>query len=194
MGRSKALLTLGGETFLARIVRILKSQVENVVVVASLDQDLPPLSTEIRIVCDSVPEGGPLQGLRDGLRAIPTENDRVVLTGCDTPLMAPELIQLFDVVIGSKEAAIALVNDFRQPFPGIYRVAPTLAIVERLLEMGRSGLRDLLERLDLQIVPDDAIRRFDPEFLSFWNINTPTDYEEVFRFISAKSSSAHADP
>src|SRR6185295_16745312 len=83
MGTSKALLPFGPETMLQRVVRILQDVVSPVVVVSALNQALPNLSAEVIVTRDEHEGHGPLEGLRAGLKALPTDVECAYVTSCD---------------------------------------------------------------------------------------------------------------
>jgi molybdopterin-guanine dinucleotide biosynthesis protein A len=64
MGRAKAWLELGRETFLQRVVRVLGEVVSPVVVVAAVGQELPPLPDDVEIVRDEFEGKARWQGWR----------------------------------------------------------------------------------------------------------------------------------
>src|SRR5947199_10820375 len=70
MGRPKATLPFGPELMLQRVVRLLGSVVQPIVVVAAPGQQLPPLPADIIVVRDEREQRGPLEGLAAGLAAI----------------------------------------------------------------------------------------------------------------------------
>ncbi len=78
MGTSKALLPFGPETMLQRVVRLLGEIVSPIVVVAALDQELPELPGSVIVTRDENEGRGPLEGLRAGLKALPTDVGRGV--------------------------------------------------------------------------------------------------------------------
>src|SRR4030095_9801270 len=75
MGSSKALLPFGPETMLQRVVRLLADVVSPIVVVAAVDQPLPMLPPEVIITRDELEGRGPLEGLRAGVKALPTDTE-----------------------------------------------------------------------------------------------------------------------
>jgi molybdopterin-guanine dinucleotide biosynthesis protein A len=75
MGTSKALLPFGPETMLQRVVRILAGVVSPVVVVAAPNQELPDLPHDVIVTRDEREGRGPLEGLRAGLKALPSAID-----------------------------------------------------------------------------------------------------------------------
>ena len=61
MGRPKLSLPFGNETMLARVVRVLSEVVSPIVVVAAVDQELPPLPSDVIVTRDKQPDLGPLR-------------------------------------------------------------------------------------------------------------------------------------
>src|SRR5579872_1061166 len=89
MSRPKAWLPFGDELMLPRVVRLLRSVVEPVVIVAAPGQDLPALPVDVAIVRDARPGRGPLQGLAAGLEALASKADAAYLSSCDVPFLQP---------------------------------------------------------------------------------------------------------
>ena len=75
MGSPKALLPFGAETMLQRVVRLLGTIVSPVVVVAAPQQQLPALPVAVTVARDEREDRGPLEGLRAGLKALPSAVD-----------------------------------------------------------------------------------------------------------------------
>src|SRR5271163_1843080 len=82
MGKPKAWLPIGGELMLPRVVRLLAEAVTPIVVVAALEQNLPPLPGEVRIVRDDEKGRGPLQGLAAGLAALHGSAEAAYASSC----------------------------------------------------------------------------------------------------------------
>jgi molybdopterin-guanine dinucleotide biosynthesis protein A len=82
MARDKAWLPFGDETLLARVVRIVSQCVPlgNVVVVAGMEQELPAIPKELRVVRDMAPGRGPLPALLAGLLDLPAEVEAAFVT------------------------------------------------------------------------------------------------------------------
>ena len=100
MGQTKALLPLGAETFISRIVRTFRAAgVEDVVVVvghdaARVSDALGRLEPPPRIVLNPGYESGQLSSILAGLRAIDRPGiTAVLLTLVDVPLVSPETVR-----------------------------------------------------------------------------------------------------
>src|SRR5262245_34313491 len=93
MGLPKATLPFGPELMLQRVVRLLSSVVQPIVVVAAPAQALPSLPSDILIARDEHEARGPLEGLSAGLAAIAPHADAAYATSCDVPLLQPAFVQ-----------------------------------------------------------------------------------------------------
>jgi molybdopterin-guanine dinucleotide biosynthesis protein A len=170
MGRPKAWLPFGDEVLLQRVVRIVSAAVSPVVVVAAPEQELPELPAAVRIVRDPEEGRGPLAGLAAGLAALRGSVDAAYLSSCDAPFLTVEFIRGIASQLGDAMIAVPHAAGFPQPLAAVYR-CEVLNEVDKLLGAGRSRLVDLLDRVPVRIVPENA---FDPRCLC--NINTPDDY------------------
>ena len=100
MGQTKALLPLGAETFVSRIVRSFRAAgVDDVVVVVGHDaarvaEALGRLQPPPRIVVNPEYESGQLSSILAGLRAIDRPGvTAMLLTLVDVPLVSPETVR-----------------------------------------------------------------------------------------------------
>jgi molybdenum cofactor guanylyltransferase len=184
MGRPKAWLPFGGETMLARVVRLLGEVVAPVVVVAAPGQDVPELPPGVEIVRDPERGRGPLQGLAAGLAALRGRADATYLSSCDVPLLRPAFVRRLIDLLGEQDIAVPEVGGYRHPLAAVYRleVAP---IAERLLAEGRLRPAFLFDQARTRVVRPEELADVDPDFRSLRNLNTPVEYEEALRAAGA---------
>jgi len=176
MGRPKALLLFDGEPLIVRIVRILRRLFADIVVVAAPGQELPPLP--VKLVRDDEAYQGPVGGIYYGLRAASGEVSFV--TSCDVPFVNLSLISYLTSQISNYDVVVPYWEERFQPLHAVYRgnVAPLL---KEQLDRGELRPISLYKKVRTREVGEDEIRRFDPDGLSFLNMNTPDDYESTLR-------------
>lgn len=179
MGRSKALLPFGPETMLERIVRLLSAVVSPIVVVAAVDQELPPLPPDVIVARDERDERGPLEGLRAGLEALPDAVDAAYVTSCDVPLLVPGFVTEMLELARDHDAAVVDVDGFLHPLSAVYRRS-VLRHVEDLLAQDRLRPTLLFERVDTRRVRPSEITA-DPGLRTLRNLNTPNEYAQALR-------------
>ena len=86
MGSPKALLDYRGETFIQRLVRVLSSACDPVIVVLGYHADaLRPAVPNATIVVNPAPERGQLSSLQTGLAALPPSAEGFLFTPVDSP-------------------------------------------------------------------------------------------------------------
>jgi molybdenum cofactor guanylyltransferase len=177
MGTPKALLPFGPETMLQRVVRILRGVVSPIVIVGAADQMLPPLDADVIITRDERGERGPLEGLRAGLKALPSDVDCAYVTSCDVPLLEPGFVrQMIDFTRGY-DVAVVEIDGFAHPLSAVYR-RTVLPYVEELLAEDRLRPVFLFELVRTRRVRPDEITA-DPGLYTLRNLNTPEDYRRA---------------
>lgn len=172
MGRAKALLPFDGEPLIAHIVRRLGRAFAETVVVAAPDQELPTLP--VALVRDDVAYQGPVSGIYHGIRA--ATKDVCFVTSCDAPFLNLALVSHLLSQISDFDVVVPFWQERFQPLHAVYRRSVVPLLREQL---ERSDLRpiSLYPKVRTREIYEDEVRRFDPEGLSFLNMNTPQDYE-----------------
>jgi len=177
MGTSKALLPFGPETMLQRVVRLLSEVVSPIVVVAAIDQDLPQLPSGVIVTRDENEGRGPLEGLRSGLKALPTTVDAAYVTSCDVPLLETGFVRQMIDLANDYDIAVMEIDGFTHPLSAVYRRA-TLPSVEDLLANNRLRPVFLFDAAKTRRVKPEEMTS-DPDLRTLRNLNTREDYERA---------------
>jgi molybdopterin-guanine dinucleotide biosynthesis protein A len=175
MGSPKALLAFGAETMLQRVVRLLRTVVSPIVVVAAAEQLLPPLPADVIIARDEHEGRGPLEGLRAGLKTLPATVDTAYVTSCDVPLLVPGFVRRMVDLLGDCDIAVLEIDGFPHPLSAVYRRS-TLPHVEALLAHDRRRPVFLFESVRTRRVTPGEMIAADPELLTLRNLNTREEY------------------
>ena len=178
MGTHKAALTLGDETLLARVVRIVGNIARDVVVVDHPDRDEFSLPPRARVAFDHEPDLGPLAGVLAGLRA--AKHDVAYVTSCDVPFLRESFVRCVVDALGDAEVAMPEVEGIAQPLSAVYR-ARTVETIKRLLKDGERRPRRVRDSLKHRTIHEDMLRTVDPELVSLINVNRPQDFERARR-------------
>lgn len=164
MGSDKALLTIGGVSFLAQIREVLSGVTAEVVISAREEGLYPGIGS--RVIADRFPDCGPLAGIHAALSSIPTT--RALVVSCDLPLVPAEACRRLLAANVAGDVVIARSDSRLQPLLGLYdkKIVPGL---ERCLREGRYSVLDFLNEVYVTVVDFGAA----PWLL---NVNTPKDY------------------
>lgn len=172
MGRPKALLPFAGEPLIVHTIRLLQKFFSDIVVVAAPGQELPPLP--VTLTRDEVAYQGPVGGILYGLQT--AREEVCFVTSCDAPFLNPVLIAYLLSLASDYDVVVPHWEKRLQPLHAVYRrsVAPLLQA-----QLARGELRPifLYKKVRTREVTEEEIRRFDPEGLSLWNMNSPEDYQ-----------------
>jgi molybdopterin-guanine dinucleotide biosynthesis protein A len=169
MGRAKAWLPWRGQPMVAHVVSIVRPVVDEVVVVASENLELPPL--DARVVRDREPELGPLAGIREGLECIQAEF--AFVTGTDAPFLTAAFVTS---LLSHRCAAAPEIDGHVQTLAAVY-LRSGLAEAEAILATRRARPLYLLEALDYRKVGADGL----PDVDSVRGFNTPGEYLDALR-------------
>ena len=183
MGTSKALLPFGPETMLQRVVRLLGQVVSPLVAVAAVGQELPELPEGVLLTRDEHEGRGPLEGLRAGLKALPSDVDAAYVTSCDVPLLVPAFVQQMLTLADGYDIAVMEIDGFSHPLSAVYRRS-TLPQVEQLLANDRLRPAFLFEAVKTRRVRPEEMTS-DPELLTLQNLNTPDAYAKALARLHA---------
>ncbi len=176
MGRPKAWLPFGAETLLQRVVRLVATVSEPIVVVAAEGQELPDLPAEVAIVRDSVAGLGPMQGLAAGFAALPGSVELVYATATDVPFLESRWITRLVELMGDHDLAIPFIDGQYHPLAALYRRSSVLPVLLDLLRADRRKLKEIAELVRTRVVSAEEVRAVDPELRTLRNLNDPRDY------------------
>ena len=185
LGTDKAFLTLGGQTLIERVLRTMRGLVDDVVIVTN---DRPRYAhLGARMIGDVYPGKASLGGIYSGLLA--AQHDRGLVVGCDMPFLNAGLLRYMLSLAETNHVVIPRYGTYLEPLHAIY--------TKRCLE----GMRQLIERDELRIskvfcdaptryVSGEEIALFDPDKLSFFNINTPEDLDQARAWVALEDRSS----
>jgi len=194
MGTDKAFLKMpGGEPLIEAILSKLAPLSDEIILVANRTQGYERLGVEL--VADIYPGKGSLGGIYTGLWAMSHSHGLVV--ACDMPFLKPSLLRYmlvmapeYDVVVpravpwgGLKAPKEETAREhLLHPFHAVYSKS-CLEPMKDLLESGDLRIISFYPQVRVRYVEEGEIDIFDPEHLSFFNINTPADLRRAQRLL-----------
>ncbi len=192
VGGDKPSLEIDGRTLAARAVDALHLAGLDVVLVLRPRQPAPLMARTTAIVRDEIEDAGPMGGLHALLRWLPVEWALVV--PCDQPFLAPALLLgLLGEPRDNVDAIVGWPAGLAQPLPGLYR-RTCLPAVEEALASGERSLRDLLSSLRVSALPEEQLRHWDSDLLSYLNINTQADLARARAFAESVAGEPVSGP
>ncbi len=179
MGRNKALLELGGQTLIARVLERLALLCDELIISTNAVELYTSLPA--RVVPDLVPGRGALGGIHAGLAA--ASNERAVVVACDMPLLNLSLLRYMAVVSPGYDVVVPRIGGFYEPLHAVYS-ARCVEPIAQLIAEGPRRITDLYRRVRLRELTEEEVRLFDAA-LSFVNVNTLQEWSEVQRLMDS---------
>lgn len=157
------------------------------IIVATADGQGIPCSSAVPIktVADIHPGKGALVGIHSGLTA--SSSSSAIVVACDMPFLNVGLLRYMVEARGGCDVAVPRIGRMVEPLCAIYS-RDCLVPIRRLLQQNELRILKLFSMVDVRYIEEDEIDRFDPEHLSFFNVNTPADLETATKLAAEKGS------
>lgn len=199
MGENKGMLQLGEDTLIGHVILRLRLVTAELLLITNSPAEYAHLGVPMH--GDIIPATGALGGIYTGLTY--ASHDAVLCVACDSPFLVPDLLTYLVSVLGEYDAVMPYTYSGRQtPFccnKGIRVRNPAygadtqttlqtlcaayskrcVPIIAAMLDESELRVHALAERAHIQRVLPEVWQAFDPEGLSFFNINTPEDFERA---------------
>ena len=188
-GHVKPLLPLGRQRIIDRLLRVLGSVADDVVIVVGTSVPATFPADNACVVNDRIPHAGPLGGLHTAL-SVSTSPCTLVVAGDMPFLSGPFLAHL--LALGSDDAAVDAVvprtGDGWHPLCGCYRGSCLRRIEDRI---NRDALKTsaLLNDLRTRVLTEVELATYDADGTLLFNINTPADYSRALAIDAYRTDS-----
>ena len=188
MGENKALMQLGVDSLIGHVIRRMRLVTDELLLITNN----PSLYTHLDLPMheDIISNTGALGGIYTGLSY--ASHDAVVCVACDSPFLVPELITYLVSALNEYDAVIPYT--FRgdtgqmtlQTLCAVYSKR-CLPIIKLMLQEREFRVHAIYERAHIKRIPPEVWRKFDPEGMSFFNINTPEDFDRATAYIRSQT-------
>jgi molybdopterin-guanine dinucleotide biosynthesis protein A len=131
-----------------------------------------------RMVSDIIPGKGSLGGIYTALHW--ARHSHCLVVACDMPFLNRDLLAHMMGLSPEYDAVVPIVNDRPEVLHAVYGKHCLSPIATRI-KANRLKITDFLSDVRVRFVAADEVSRFDPQFRSFMNMNTPDDWQAVQR-------------
>jgi molybdopterin-guanine dinucleotide biosynthesis protein A len=179
MGQDKALLPFLGRPLIQRVIEHVAPLADEVLVTTNHPENYGFLN--LPLVSDAIPGRGALGGLYTALSA--ASQPYVAVLACDMPFVNSSLLAAqFDLLISNDvDIVIPRSGEGLEPFHAVYRRETCLQPVKTALEADKWRVDSWFSMVKVRIMDEAEILRHDPRLRSFWNANTPEEFETAAR-------------
>ncbi len=182
-GEPKALVSVGGERIVDRVVRALRGATPDVVLLTNQPELFADLGLPIR--GDLRPGLGALSGLHTALHwAREAGRPGILAVACDMPFLSPALLAFMADLARAGEADLVLPESDSprgvEPLCAYYGTQ-CLDAIEARIQRGDWRMVGFHDDVRVLRIPRSDVRRFGPPDTLFLNVNTREDRERADR-------------
>jgi len=178
LGQAKATLKLGDRTIIEEVVDKMNGLAGDVLVVTSPIQDDLPRGLPAKVYTDIHPGRSALGGVYTGLVKSSTEYNLVV--ACDMPFLNLELLTYMMSLAPGVDMVTIKVGSNVEPLHAVYSKS-CIGYIEDMFERGDLQVSHLLHMVDVRYIDEHELDGYDPDHLSFFNINNKADLAHAMR-------------
>ena len=160
------------------VVSRVEPLVSEIILVVAQDRSFPEFESRKKIitVSDIYPGNGSLGGIHAGLSASSSFYNLVI--AADMPFLDQALLQYIFEVSDGFDLVLPRIKTFFEPLHAVYS-KNCIEPAESIIRQGEKVIIELFNYVRVRYVEAAEIDRFDPEHLSFFNINTKEDLEKA---------------
>ena len=170
MGADKAFVKVGGVPIVERVIAGLAGYGAETIVITNSPDDYRHLG--LRLFADVLPDKGALGGLYSALHS--ASGTHALVVACDMPFVNRPLIDHLIALAPDFDAVVPRLGGEAEPFRAVYAKA-CLAPIRAALDAGKMRVISFFPDVRARFVDEAEIDRFDPDRLTFFNVNTPDD-------------------
>ena len=177
LGRNKALQVIGGKSLIQWVVARLATLSTEIIISTARGDAIPCSSTaKITTVADIYPDKGPLGGIYSGL--IASSAPRAIVVSCDTPFLSAGLLEYMTRIPSTFDVVVPRIKDRVEPLCAVYS-KDCVDPIQELLQQNELQIIELFPMVKVRYIEEDEVDSFDPEHLSFFNINSQADLDRA---------------
>jgi len=180
MGQNKALMSLGGKRLVDRVVEVMRSVFNDLLMVTNTPDVYAELG--VPMVQDVWPEKGSLGGVYSAIHHVATPYCLVV--ACDMPFLRTAVLRYLITQMADYDVVVPDVLGELQTLHAIYSKA-CLQPIERRLETHRLRIVGFFPEVRVRTVTASELEPYDPELLAFQNLNTPEEFQTAEQRLQA---------
>jgi len=167
------------KTFIRIIVEKLRKIFNEIIIVTNNPEQHKSLA--VKMVKDIIPDKGSLGGLYSGL--VHSETSHSFVVAVDMPFLNLELVKYMKQFCARYDVIVPKIQGTYEPLHSIYS-RDCIPYIEKQLQDNNLRIIEFFPEVRVKEIKETFIRKFDPELLSFFNINTQEDYQKALKLSS----------
>jgi molybdopterin-guanine dinucleotide biosynthesis protein A len=176
-------LELSHKPLIKHVVDAVKPLVDETIVVTNSQERAEKyakiVGSDIKFAIDVDQGKGPLVGALTGFEV--AQGSYALLLPVDVPFISRDVVDLlFELCHGRSAVIPRWPNEQIEPLHAVYRVQAALEAAKAAVGEGKLNVRAMIEGMrGVRYVSTLVIQELDPEFRTFFNVNTPLDLKRA---------------
>lgn len=177
-GHDKILEKIGNTSLLEQVISRTGPLSQEIIIVTAKERSFAGTANnpKVKIVTDILPGQGSLGGIYTGL--ISSKSDYNLVVAADMPFLNAALLRYMIKVANGYDYTLPKINNNYEPLHAIY-TKKCIPHIKLMLEQGEKIIYKLCDHVIVRLVEDCEVDKYDPQHLSFFNINTTKDMEKA---------------
>jgi molybdopterin-guanine dinucleotide biosynthesis protein A len=191
-GQDKGVLELANKPLIKHVVDAVKPIVDEVIVVANSQERIAKyaeiVAADVRFTVDSGKPNSPLIGALTGFES--AHGKYALLLPFDMPFVSREVVSLLFELCLNKAAVVPRWPDGKvEPLHAVYQTNVALDAARSAMDEGKMDMQAVVERMrGVRYVSTLVIHQLDPDFRTFFNINTPVDLKKAMSMVKPRKT------
>lgn len=170
----KAFLKIAGITAIEHLVGNLASFFDEIIIIAQTKEPYRYLG--LPVYNDIIPGKGPLGDIYTGLSV--SSNNVIFIVACDMPFINLKLIEYMSSFTKAFDCVVPCLENGFETLHAFYS-KKCQAKCNELINANKLKVADLYAYFKVRKITPDEIKLYDPQQLSFFNMNTPQEYKKA---------------
>jgi molybdopterin-guanine dinucleotide biosynthesis protein A len=189
-GQDKGILEIANKPLIKYVIDAVNPLVDETIVVTNSQDRIKEyakvVATDVRFAIDSCESKGPLIGALTGFGF--AHGKYALLLPFDTPFVSREVVSLLFELCLNKTAAIPRwPNEQIEPLHAVYQTKVALEAAKIAVGEGKLNMRAMIEKMrGVRYVSTLVVQQLDPDFRTFFNINTPLDLKKAMAMVKPR--------
>lgn len=181
--QEKALMDINGRPLISFVIKRLEKVVDEIII-SVRDKAQKELLMSVlpgyTYVCDVHKNTGPLSGIISGLSAC--KEKYCFIAACDMPFINEKVVELLFEMSKNHDAAIPRREDgWIETLHAVYKCRPMIDETNLAIINGETKILVPINKMKVNYVEMEYIRKIDPDLRTFININTPEELDNVHK-------------
>lgn len=180
--KNKAFLKIENKILIEQIVKKMRKLSDEVIIITNTPQKFNYLN--VRIIKDIIPNKGSLGGIYSGLFF--AKNYTALVVACDMPFLNIPLLKYIISYSQDYDVVIPKIDNFFETLHATYS-KKCLQPIKKLIDVNNLKIIDFFPEVNVKFVGKEEIEKFDPNFMSLFNINTLNDFKIATEWIKSQN-------